>query len=43
MQITVGLRREAGHDAVYFAFCKVFFNDFLKEIKLLLFHYKYVV
>ena len=38
VQVTVGFRRETGHDAVHFAFGKVFLYDFFQKIEFTLFH-----
>ena len=38
MKVAVGLRRETGHDALYFAVGQVFFDDFFQKIQFTLFH-----
>ena len=38
VKVSVGLRREAGHDRIHFALCEVPFDDFFQKIQLFFFH-----
>ena len=38
VQVPVGLRREAGHNAVHFALSQVLFNNLFQKVQFTLFH-----
>ena len=38
VEISVGLRREAGYDGIYLTLCEVLLNDFFNQVKFTLFH-----